>query len=208
MDPIAEIMQLYMIETNRIDWHTTYKVSQRICSKVSDHNNLFLAGDAIHIHSPKAGQGMNVGMQDTYNLGWKLAAVARGASPPDILATYAQERLPIAQRLIQLDQRFCCGMWSMSRGRFDEDHKRALREENTLFSGLTTTYEPNLLISPSSEAGGSKGASFCSRPSLAKAIRLGARIPSKLVLNQSDSQTCQLQHAFPVPGNGIDDFRG
>ncbi|GIK00056.1 hypothetical protein Aspvir_004071 [Aspergillus viridinutans] len=217
MDRIAEIMQPYMIKTNRINWHTTYKVltsismvccanaeqaqvSQRICPKISVHNRLFLAGDAIHTHSPKAGQGMNVSMQDTYNLGWKLAAVARGASPPDILATYAQERLPIAQRLIELDQRLCGGMCSMSRGRFDEGYKRAIREENTSFSGLTATYQPNLLISPSSEAGGSKGASFYSRPSLARAIRLGARIPSKLVLNQSDSQACHLQQRFPSTG--------
>ncbi|KAF7166861.1 hypothetical protein CNMCM5623_000415 [Aspergillus felis] len=200
LDRIAEIMQPYMIKANRIDWYTTYKVSQRICSKVSVHNRLFLAGDAVHTHSPKAGQGMNVSMQDTYNLGWKLAAVARGASPPDILATYAHERLPIAQRLIQLDQRLCSGMCSMSRGRFDEDHKRAIQEENTSFSGLTATYQPNLLISPSSEAGGSKGPSFCSRPSLAKAIRLGARIPSKLVLNQSDSQAYHLQQRFSSTG--------
>ncbi|KAL2818233.1 FAD binding domain-containing protein [Aspergillus cavernicola] len=206
MDQVAEIMQPYVIKSNRIEWYTTYKVGQRICPKVSFHNRLFLAGDAIHTHSPKAGQGMNVSMQDTFNLGWKIASVVHGASPPEILDTYAQERLPIAQRLLKLDRRICLGMCSdeketrMSRGKFHEDHKHALREENTLFAGVTATYQRNLLISPSSEAGDSKGAPFCSRTSLSKAIILGARIPSKLVLNQSDSQAHHLQQCFTSNG--------
>lgn len=78
---------------------------------------------------------MNVSMQDTYKLVWKLAALIRGASPRDMLGTYAQERLPISRRLIQLDQRLCCGMRSASRGGLDQDHKRAVREENTSVSG-------------------------------------------------------------------------
>jgi phenol 2-monooxygenase len=149
---------------------------------------------------------MNVSMQDTYNLGWKLASVIYGASPPDILDTYAQERLPIAQRLLQLDQRICRGMCRIEgsdlvpRGNFDEDHKRAIREENTSASGLTATYQPNQLISPAAETEDAKGASFVSKPHLAETIKLGARIPSQLVLSQSDSQAYHLQQIFRSTG--------
>jgi hypothetical protein len=62
---------------------------------------VFLAGDAAHIHSPAGGQGMNTGIQDAYNLGWKLAAVARGASPA-LLDTYEAERRPVAAHVLAL----------------------------------------------------------------------------------------------------------
>jgi hypothetical protein len=60
---------------------------------------IFLAGDAAHVHSPAGGQGMNTGMQDAYNLGWKLPAVLAGA-PAGLLDTYEEERLPIAAWLL------------------------------------------------------------------------------------------------------------
>jgi hypothetical protein len=60
---------------------------------------VFLAGDAAHVHSPAGGQGMNTGMQDAYNLGWKLSAVLTGA-PGSLLDTYEEERLPIAAWLL------------------------------------------------------------------------------------------------------------
>ena len=61
----------------------------------------FLAGDAAHVHSPAGGQGMNTGMQDAFNLGWKLAAVIRGHAEPTLLDTYHTERHPIAARVIE-----------------------------------------------------------------------------------------------------------
>ncbi|WP_084823881.1 FAD-dependent monooxygenase [Nocardia beijingensis] len=62
--------------------------------------NIFLAGDAAHIHSPAGGQGMNLGMQDAVNLGWRLALVARGEAPPAILEDYERERVPVAHQVI------------------------------------------------------------------------------------------------------------
>ena len=65
---------------------------------------VFIAGDACHTHSPKAGQGMNVSMQDGFNLGWKLASVLRGRSSPEILRTYSDERQAVAKELIDFDR--------------------------------------------------------------------------------------------------------
>ena len=67
---------------------------------------VFIAGDACHTHSAKAGQGMNVSMADAWNLGWKLAAVLRGTARPELLHTYSQERHAVAQELIDFDREF------------------------------------------------------------------------------------------------------
>ena len=58
---------------------------------------VFIAGDACHTHSPKAGQGMNVSVRDAFNLGWKLAAVLGGVARPDLLHTYSAERHGVAK---------------------------------------------------------------------------------------------------------------
>ncbi|GIG60018.1 hypothetical protein Lfu02_43900 [Longispora fulva] len=65
---------------------------------------VFLAGDAAHVHSPAGGQGLNTGVQDAYNLGWKLARVLAGA-PTALLDTYEQERRPIAESMLGLSTR-------------------------------------------------------------------------------------------------------
>lgn len=63
--------------------------------------NVFLAGDAAHVHSPAGGQGMNTGLQDAANLGWKLAAVARGWAPEGLLDTYHSERHPVGELVLR-----------------------------------------------------------------------------------------------------------
>lgn len=152
---------------------------------------------------------MNVSMQDTFNLGWKIASVIKGVLHPRVLETYQQERLPVAERLIALDQRICRGMCSLRNGnpeaqygRFDEDHKRALEEENSSMSGLAVIYQPNSLVT-STVCGAplhKDVTSYFSRPSVARNLQVGARIPSVLIVNQSDSQACHLQQILPCTG--------
>lgn len=100
------IMAPYKITYRRLDWWTAYQIGQRVGTQFSSHERIFLAGDAVHTHSPKAGQGMNVSMQDTYNLGWKVANVVKGLADRLILRTYQSERRRIAQDLIDFDHRF------------------------------------------------------------------------------------------------------
>lgn len=101
-----KIMAPYKITYRYCDWWTAYQIGQRVGDNFSHHERIFLAGDAVHTHSPKAGQGMNVSMQDTYNLGWKLAQVINGYVDRTILKTYQSERRRIAQDLIDFDHRF------------------------------------------------------------------------------------------------------
>lgn len=80
-------------------WHAGYRVHHRIVDCFRS-GNAFLAGDAAHIHSPAGGQGMNTGLGDAVNLGWKLAAVVNGWSEEKILDTYDQERRPFGEQLV------------------------------------------------------------------------------------------------------------
>jgi 2-polyprenyl-6-methoxyphenol hydroxylase-like FAD-dependent oxidoreductase len=92
------------LDITRVDWFSTYKVHSRHVEKFSS-GRCFLAGDSAHIHTPAGGQGMNTGIQDAYNLAWKLALVLKGAAAERILNTYNEERLPNAKRLLQTTDR-------------------------------------------------------------------------------------------------------
>jgi 2-polyprenyl-6-methoxyphenol hydroxylase-like FAD-dependent oxidoreductase len=85
-------------------WFSTYRIHHRCASRFRD-GRCFLLGDAAHIHSPVGGQGMNTGLQDAYNLAWKLALVAKGRADPGLLDTYEAERIPVARRLLDTTDR-------------------------------------------------------------------------------------------------------
>ncbi|KFH69867.1 hypothetical protein MVEG_04671 [Podila verticillata NRRL 6337] len=86
-------------------WVTYYRVNERLAERFSFKNRIFLAGDAAHVHSPVGGQGMNTGLQDSYNLTWKLGLVLDGLAPESILETYDVERKPVAADIINLSSR-------------------------------------------------------------------------------------------------------
>src|SRR3954469_5240581 len=109
------IMAPYIVEVKDVGWWAVYEIGQRLCDKFDDVPaaematrlpRVFIAGDACHTHSAKAGQGMNVSMNDTWNLGWKLGAVLRGMAKPELLHTYSEERRKIAKQLIDFDREF------------------------------------------------------------------------------------------------------
>src|SRR5947207_1651494 len=80
-------------------WFSTYRIHHRRAARFRDRR-CFLLGDAAHIHSPVGAQGMNTGLQDAYNLAWKLALVVSGRAAPALLDSYADERIPVARRLL------------------------------------------------------------------------------------------------------------
>jgi 2-polyprenyl-6-methoxyphenol hydroxylase-like FAD-dependent oxidoreductase len=85
-------------------WFSTYRIHHRCASRFRDRR-CFLLGDAAHIHSPVGGQGMNTGLQDAYNLAWKLALVIKRSADAAILDSYEVERIPVAQRLLETTDR-------------------------------------------------------------------------------------------------------
>jgi hypothetical protein len=85
-------------------WISLYHAHHRYVAQFRK-GRCFLAGDAAHVHSPAGAQGMNTGLQDAYNLAWKLALVIRGQAKQTILDTYQEERLPVARKLVQTTDR-------------------------------------------------------------------------------------------------------
>ena len=174
------------------------------------YNRIFLAGDAIHTHSPKAGQGMNVSIQDAYNLGWKLACVIKGKAKSSILRTYQEERLQIALRLLAFDKRMVEGVFqkdpsfSQKTGLvMNSSMEKALSEENTSASGITAHYKPSCLIT---RAWGFEGHRRLnpllphSRVELAGNLAIGERLPDSKILFQCDSRPYHLQKLLRSTG--------
>ncbi|MDK1483076.1 FAD-dependent monooxygenase, partial [Sinorhizobium sp. 6-117] len=96
----AEVERITGVTVKAVNWFSTYRLHHR----VAEHfrvGRVFLAGDAGHIHSPAGGQGMNTGIGDAVNLGWKLAAVLGGRGDPRVLNSYEPERIVFARRLIK-----------------------------------------------------------------------------------------------------------
>jgi 2-polyprenyl-6-methoxyphenol hydroxylase-like FAD-dependent oxidoreductase len=100
-----------------VSWASAFNMNARLADRYRV-GRVFLAGDAAHIHPPTGGQGLNTSLQDAYNLGWKLAAVSRGAPEP-LLDSYEEERRPIAAQMLGLANKLLDAMKSgaMRRGR-------------------------------------------------------------------------------------------
>lgn len=92
------------IDFEKINWFSVYNLHHR-CVDNFNAGRVFLAGDSAHIHSPAGGQGMNTGLQDAYNVAWKLAFVVKKFAKTDLLDTYNEERLPFAQWLMKFTDR-------------------------------------------------------------------------------------------------------
>ncbi len=94
----------FALSLGRVQWKARFRLHHRGVSRYRA-GRLFVAGDAAHIHSPAGGQGMNTGIQDACNLGWKLALVARDQAPATLLDSYDEERRPVGKRLLQFTDR-------------------------------------------------------------------------------------------------------
>ncbi|WP_405394719.1 FAD-dependent monooxygenase [Microbispora hainanensis] len=97
---LAERSMLRTVRLTELLWSSLYRVNIRLADRYRS-GRVFLAGDAVHVHPPAGGQGLNTGVQDAYNLGWKLARVLAGG-PEALLDTYEEERRPVAARVLGL----------------------------------------------------------------------------------------------------------
>ncbi|TGJ85133.1 hypothetical protein E0Z10_g3642 [Xylaria hypoxylon] len=157
----------FTLEFEQVDWWTIYTVGQRIAKRFSVDDCVFLVGDACHTHSSGAAQGLNTGIHDAVNLGWKLSLVLRGLASPTLLNTYAMERRPNVQKLIQYDADISRLMTNRLpenwRGEPTADVNEVLGqimdEAGTFSSGLGISYElrvDNPLVGTSSSFGSLK----------------------------------------------------
>lgn len=176
-------------------WWSAYVVGQRLVDHFSKDNRIFLTGEACHTHSPKAGLGMNMSLQDGYNIGWKLAAVLKGQAGPELLRTYDLERQRVAADLIDFDR-----TWSKLFSLKSDSNQpngvptpqaftNASIRNGRYTAGLTAKYEDSPITSASQ-----------STQSLAQNLVVGMRFPSAQVVRFCDARALQLVKALPADG--------
>ena len=193
-----EITSPYSVDVKDVPWWSVYEVGHRVTDRFDDvpvekageqEPHVFIAGDACHTHSAKAGQGMNVSMQDGFNLAWKLRQVITGLSPASLLSTYTAERQEIAQNLIDFDRE-----WSSMMAAKPEDLESpsALEEyyvrTHEFPAGFMTQYKPSMIIGEDTHQ------------DLAKGFLIGKRFKSFEVSRISDSNPVQLGHLHRADG--------
>ncbi len=199
------ILKPYTLDVKEIAWWSVYEIGQRICEKFDDvpveeadrrRPLVFIAGDACHTHSPKAGQGMNVSIADAFNLGWKLAAVLRGESSPRILHTYSEERRSLAKELIDFDREFA-NMFSAppkdplnpdAGGVDPAEFQEYFVKEGRFTAGTAVQYRPSLITAEPKHQ------------HLAKGFVVGMRFHSAPVIRYADARRVQLGHAVKADG--------
>ena len=199
------ILHPYTLEVKEIAWWSVYEIGQRLCDKFDDvlekaankrFPRVFIAGDACHTHSPKAGQGMNVSMQDTFNLGWKLAAVIQGRCAPLLLNTYSVERRAIAKELIDFDHEFA-KMFSgppkdtvnaNSEGVDPVAFQKYFVKQGRFTAGTATCYNPSVISAKPRHQ------------HLAEGLVIGMRFHSTPVIRLADARRIHLGHTVKADG--------
>ncbi len=194
------IMTPYTIDVKQVVWWSIYEIGHRLTDRFDDvglgedrNPRVFTAGDACHTHSPKAGQGMNVSMQDSFNLGWKLAHVLTGRADASLLRTYSAERWVEAKRLIDTDHQWARIM-SAPPGESELDGSGMPRFqkqfiENLMFTGgLAVKYDASALTAEPAHQ------------HLATGEEIGRRFHSAPVVRVADAMQMQLGHVAEADG--------
>ncbi|KAM0354976.1 hypothetical protein ACHAPU_000820 [Fusarium lateritium] len=192
INKVKAIFYPYDMDIAHTAWWSAYVIGQRVADYFTKDFRVFLTGDACHTHSPKAGQGMNVSLQDGFNIGWKMAHVLTGRASPDILETYVLERQQTAQQLIEFDRSFSKLFSSEHRkenGLSAEHFRDRFVEAGRYTAGLATKYQPSVLTCPADDD-----------DSVASGLTVGMRFPSAPVVRLSDAKPVQLNTVLPADG--------
>ncbi len=194
------ILNPYRLEVKEVPWWSVYEIGQRLTDKFDDVPEqevatrlpqIFIAGDACHTHSPKAGQGMNVSMQDAFNLGWKLVCVLRKLCAPSLLHTYSAERRAIAKELIDFDREWAALIASTRKNGGGADPTKTQSyfvRSGRYTAGTATHYAPSILTGTSVHQ------------HLAQGFEIGKRFHSAPVIRLADAKPLQLGHVIKADG--------
>lgn len=198
------ILHPFTLDVKEVPWWSVYEIGQRICDRYDDIAaedvgtrlpHVFIAGDACHTHSPKAGQGMNFSMQDGFNLGWKLAAVLRKQATPALLHSYTNERQVVAQELIDFDREWAKMFsdrakqsGSQAEGVDPKEFQRYFQRHGRFTAGLGTCYQPSIITGQSTHQ------------ALASGFGIGTRFHSAPVIRAMDARPMHLGHVAKADG--------
>ncbi len=190
------ILNPHSFDVKQVVWSSIYEIGHRLSDTFDDvpagqsttrAPRVFTAGDACHTHSPKAGQGMNVSMGDTFNLGWKMISVLTGRAAPDLLHSYSTERRAAAQALVEYDHQWSRVVSDTAGESTDHDMpvvQRKFIEGGRFTAGLTVQYDPSPLTGHDRHS------------DLAKGFEIGARFHSAPVIRLADAKPMHLGHVI------------
>ncbi|MGP5218969.1 FAD-binding monooxygenase [Arthrobacter rhombi] len=193
-----DILHPYTLDVRHVAWNSVYEVGHRLTDRFDDvaperigidTPRVFITGDACHTHSAKAGQGMNVSMQDGFNIAWKLAHVLEGRSPEALLSTYSAERQVVAKNLIDFDKEWST-MMAKKPEEFDspsdlEDFYVATAE---FPAGFMTEYAPSVVTGEATHQ------------DLATGYPVGKRFKSAMASRVCDTNPLHLGHQATADG--------
>ncbi|KAI1373299.1 FAD binding domain-containing protein [Hypoxylon crocopeplum] len=183
MQRAKQILAPYSVEWRTVEWFGNYQIGQRIANKFTDpHLQAFIAGDASHTHSPKAAQGMNTSMHDSWNLAWKLNLATRGLAKPILLESYELERRKIAHDLINFDYEHANKMAGGDAKALAENFRTNVR----FISGVGVEYDQNVLNHPAKRSGGE--------------LKPGCLVPPAKVTRYIDANPIDVQLDIPMLG--------
>jgi phenol 2-monooxygenase len=195
------IFRPWSLDVREVVWWSVYDIGQRLTDRFDDVPpaeratrlpRVFIAGDACHTHSPKAGQGMNVSMGDAFNLGWKLAAVLEGRSPPELLHSYSAERQSVAKDLIEFDREWARIMSERPKDGAESSEtpkfQRYFIEHGRYTAGMSVRYAPSMLTGPATWQ------------RLAAGFEIGTRFHSAPVVRLGDGKPMELGHTVKADG--------
>lgn len=190
------ILHPYTLDVRDTPWHSVYEVAHRLTDRFDDaatspdgKGRVFLMGDACHTHSAKAGQGMNVSMQDGWNLAWKLGYVLEGRAPESLLRTYSDERQVAAKNLIDFDKE-----WSTLMAKKPEEFDSPGQLEDFYVqtaefpAGFMTQYTESMLTSDGANQ------------ELAAGFPIGKRFKSVMTTRVADAVDIHLGHHHRADG--------
>ncbi|MBT3898838.1 MAG: 3-hydroxybenzoate 4-monooxygenase [Gammaproteobacteria bacterium] len=199
------IFSPYSVSVKEVAWWSIYEVGQRVADRFDDRplNNAenliprgFVAGDACHTHSPKGGWGLNTSLPDTFNLGWKLAAVLQGKSHPKLLQTYSPERRKVAQQLIEADKQLSKLVATSPTAKQSEqqiktditDIEKFMARQNGFVAGTAIEYYPSYICTGQENQ------------TLATGFNIGQRFHSAEAIRVSDGRCQHLGHLNKADG--------
>lgn len=208
-DSIRRIIAPFEVEVVRDVWWSAYPIGQRLINNYEYKNRVFMAGDACHTHSPKAGQGMNTALIDSHNLAFKMNLVLRGLAHPYLLTTYNTERWKIGKQLIDFDSEYSALFSGEIPKNSPEVAKMTKEEVKAHFiqvqrrnAGFTTGagvfYAPGPLVIPHEEI-----TQFGAQPLQGLKLKSGERLLPATVTRCSNTQPVRLIHEvqFDSPGS-------
>lgn len=200
-----KILNPYTLDVKEVAWWSIYEVGQRVAERFDDRSGdnvealiprAFLAGDACHTHSPKGGWGLNTSLPDTFNLGWKLAAVLQGKSDPKLLQTYAMERSKVAHMLVNADREMAglvaakpSAKQQVGEAKTDtRDVAKFVARHNGFIAGTSIEYDPSCI---------SIGQEY---QHLATGFNIGQRFHSAEAIRLADGHRQHLGHLNKADG--------